>query len=111
MIYRTRNAKIIITFLLALFSSGCASLGPYTVNLADPPKFFIENNINPLEEVNLENNIIPIFYATNREVWEEGESKHFFYKNKKDIALNIGKANVPFIWRWPSAAARNRSPG
>ena len=88
--------RSIITIFCLFLVTGCASLGPYTVNLADPPEFFIENNINPLKNVELENNIVSVFYATNRVAWGEGESKYFYYKNKGGMSLNIGKANVQF---------------
>ena len=88
--------RILLLLIISSAVSGCASIGPYTVELADPPEYFVENNINPLEDVNLENNIIPVFYATNRMEWEEGESKYYFYKNKRDLSLNVGKAHVQF---------------
>jgi len=89
-------ARLIITIFCLLLVTGCASLGPYTIDLADPPKFYIENNINPLENVEFESNVVPVFYATNRQIWGEGESKHSFYKNKGSMSLNIGIANVQF---------------
>ncbi len=97
MIYRIRNTQIIIVFFLVLFSSGCASLGPYTVNLADPPEFFVQNKINPLDEAQLsKENIVPIYYVTNREAWGEGQSKYRFYKNKHVRGLNVGQAYVQY---------------
>jgi len=91
-----KRTRLIITIFSLLLITGCVSLGPYTVDLADPPEFFLENNINPLKNVELENNIVPVFYATNRQIWGEGESKYFYYKNTGGVSLNVGKANVQF---------------
>jgi hypothetical protein len=88
--------RLFVPLLVICLLSGCASLGPYTVELSEPPAYFVENNINPLEDVDLENNVVPVFYATNRESWKEGESKYYFYKNKRDLSLNVGKAYVQF---------------
>lgn len=88
---------IIITIFCLFLLSGCASLGPYTVNLADPPEYYIQNKINPFEGAELfEDNIVPIFYVTNREAYEEGEARYRFYKNKRLRGLNVGRAFVQF---------------
>lgn len=87
--------KYLITFISLFFVTGCVSIGPYTVDLAEPPEYYVQNQINPLENAELfEENIVPIFYATNREPWES-EGKHFsFYKNKRSRDLTVGKAMV-----------------
>ena len=55
--------RLFVPLLVICLLSGCASLGPYTVELSEPPAYFVENNINPLEDVDLENNVVPVFYA------------------------------------------------
>ena len=92
-----RIIKLNVTIFFLFFVSGCASLGPYTVNLADPPEYFVQNKINPLDDAQLPaKNIVPIYYVTNREAWEKGDSKHQFYKNKRVRDLNVGQAYVQF---------------
>jgi esterase/lipase superfamily enzyme len=89
--------RILLLLIIPSAVSGCASLGPYTVDLAPPPDYYAINKINPLEDAEpLKDNTVSVFYATNRKFLDPQETKYHFYSNERVRQLNVGKATVQF---------------
>jgi esterase/lipase superfamily enzyme len=89
--------KIAALFLFSVILVGCAPLKPYTLYLSPPPDYYSQNKINPITGVEpFKDNIVPIFYATNRKAANPQNKLQRFYDNSGGMELVIGKAQVQF---------------
>jgi len=81
---------------LVLLLSSCAG-GPYKIKLMETPGIFQGGFINPFSEKKEEtkDTVTEIFYATDREPYEEKE-KDKFYSNKRGHYLRLGEAEIQF---------------
>lgn len=87
------RSLVILLFMLALF--GCASRGPYQVELMPAPEVYQEGAIDPFAGIELEAQKLQtrILYATSRQPATESD-KERFYLNERGYLVRLGYGEV-----------------
>ncbi|NIR32397.1 MAG: alpha/beta hydrolase [Gammaproteobacteria bacterium] len=83
-----------LLLVAALALSGCATGGPYQINLMPAPDVYGEDALDPFADADLvEEPDAGVLYATLREPATEGEREHY-YRNARGQVLRLGVADI-----------------
>ncbi|MGD8594726.1 MAG: alpha/beta hydrolase [Gammaproteobacteria bacterium] len=78
---------------------GCASKGPYQIELMPPPDVYDTQRINPYADAETMRKRVPwtgILYATDRAPAVEEDKENLIYANQRGYLVRLGRADIGF---------------
>ena len=89
------NKYILIPIVLIGSHAGCASKGPYQIDLMPPPDVYDTESLNPFAKDPVKPQA-GILYATNRAPASGEDEEELIYANRRGYLVRLGRAEIDF---------------